>query len=508
MKQILTLSTLLVFLFSGISYSQQPLKKIEKKDTKSKTKNNVVHPTTIEEGTFLGITRPLRELSKIDSINIPRSILFNYNEELKERNYPFSETALPKGKDPILQYKNGILNNSKALLQVWEGQAMAGGQPTDANGSVNSKYYFQMINSTYEIYDKNKNSIISGNINTLFNGVTGANRNDGDPIVLYDEQADRWFISEFSVPSMIIGSGNDYMLIAVSVTNDPTGSYYAYSFDVDDGPDYPKFGIWQDGYYMGLNSSNDDIYVFERSVILTGGANPKMAGFNNPNRPNSGFHCVPPADNDGTFAPTGEPGIFVTINDDAWGGSDQLWIFELDVDWNTLESSTFSRVQTLNVPVFDSNLGSGWDNIAQRNTSQELDGIPQIIMNRPQYRNFGGGDERIVCCHSVDVDNSDHAGVRWYELQKSGGTWSIRQNGTYAPDGHSRWMGSIAENGSHEIAIGYSISSSSLYPGIRYCGQSSSENASASGNMDIAETTIFNGSVSQTNGNRWGDYSN
>ncbi|HPI87552.1 MAG TPA: hypothetical protein PLR01_14355, partial [Bacteroidales bacterium] len=242
----------------------------------------------------------------------------------------------------------------------------------------------QTINSVYAIYDKT-GTLVAGpsNLNTLFSGVTGSSCNDGDPIILYDEQAERWLIAEFS----ICGS-NDYMLVAVSTTNDPTGTWHKYSFDVDDMPDYEKLGIWQDGYYMGTNTAGagkKDIYVFERSKMLQG-LTAQMVGFDNPWRPTTvdGFMCVPPLDNDGTFAPTGEPGLFITINDDAiGGGSDQLWIYELDVDWVTPANSTFTRVQQLNVAAFDSNFGTNWDNIKQLGTSQELDGIPQVIMNPP-----------------------------------------------------------------------------------------------------------------------------
>ncbi|MCK5338073.1 MAG: PKD domain-containing protein, partial [Bacteroidales bacterium] len=216
-----------------------------------------------------------------------------------------------------------------------------------------------------------------------------------------------------------------------------------------------------------------------------------------------------PMDNDGAFAPTGTPGQFITINDDAWGGStgDQLWIYELDVDWVTPGTSTFSRVQQLNVASFDSNFGSTWDNIAQPGTSQKLDAINQILMHRAQYRNFSGS-QHVVCNHTVDVDATDHAGIRWYELEYDGANWEVRQFGTYAPDGDSRWMGSIAMNVDHEIGLGYSVSSSSTYPSIRYTGQSASENASASGILDIAETSIQAGTASQTSSERWGDYSN
>ena len=305
------------------------------------------------------------------------------------------------------------------------------------------------------------------------------NCNDGDPLVLFDEQADRWLAVEFS----LCGS-TDYMLIAVSTTNDPTGTWHKYSFDVADMPDYEKFGIWQDGYYMGTNnSSGNDIYVFERSQMLIG-RTAQAVGFNNPWRPTTidGFMCVPPLDNDGAFAPAGEPGLFITINDDAiGGGSDQLWIYELDVDWTTPANSTFNRSQQLAVASFDSNFGNNWDNIKQPGTPQELDAIPQVIMNPPQYRNFGSY-ETILCCHTVDVDNTDHAGIRWYELRRvSSGDWTVRQQGTYAPDGHSRWMGSIMLNGQNEIGLGYSVSSATIYPGIRYCGQSAAAYAAATG---------------------------
>ncbi len=142
---------------------------------------------------------------------------------------------------------------------------------------------------------------------------------------------------------------------------------------------------------------------------------------------------------------------------------------------------------------------------SQQGTAQKLDAVLEVLMQRPQYRNFGTY-QTIVCCHTVDVDNTDHAGVRWYELRRTTGNWSIRQTGTYAPDGHSRWMGSIALNSYNQIGLGYSISSSSLYPGIRYCGQSSTAYAAGAGVMDIAEDIILTGVASQTGTNRWGDY--
>jgi PKD repeat protein len=467
-----------------------------------------INPSFIGSGVYHGLTPPLRDVPRITDAEW-RKMAENaeekeLNPELSNRSYPYAETALPKGPDPVWQKGAGSTRGSRAPIVNFNGQDSPY-YPPDCNGTVGPNHYMQTINMVYAIYNKS-GGLVAGpaNMNTLFTGVTGSECNNGDPLILFDEQADRWLAVEFS-----LCGATDYMLVAVSTTNDPTGTWHKYSFDVADMPDYEKFGIWQDGYYMGTNNSGgNDIYVFQRSQMLIGGT-AQMVGFSNPWRPTTidGFMCVPPLDNDGAFAPSGEPGLFITINDDAiGGGSDQLWIYELAVNWVTPANSTFSRVQQLNVAAFDSNFGNDWTNIRQPGTAQELDAIPQVIMNPPQYRNFGTY-ETIVCCHTVDVDNHDHAGVRWYELRRpTSGTWSIRQQGTFAPDTNSRWMGSIMLNGSNQIGLGYSISSKAIYPGIRYCGQSQSAYAAGTGTMDIGEEVIQTGSNSQTGAERWGDY--
>ncbi len=467
-----------------------------------------VSPSIVGIGEFHGLSQPLRDapvLTDDDWARMQEDANKPRNEELRERSYPFAATAQPKGNDPVWQQANGTMQPPRAPIVSFSGQTSPY-YPSDANGAVGPNHYMQTINCVYAIYNKS-GALVAGpsNLNTLFSGVTGATYNDGDPVVLYDEMADRWVVCEFS-----ISGSNDYMLMAVSQTNDPTGSWYRYSFDVADMPDYEKMAVWPDGYYMGMNnSSKKDIYVFQRSQMLVGGT-AQFVGFDNPNRPTTidGFMCVPPIDNDGTAAPTGMPGMFITINDDAiGGGSDQLWLYKLTVNWTTPSSSTFARTQQIGVPAFDSNFGANWDNIKQPGTTRELDAIPQVVMNAPQYRNFGTY-HTIVCCHTVDVDNTDHAGVRWYELRSTdGSTWSLRQSGTYAPDAHSRWMASIRLNSQNEIGLGYSISSTTVYPGIRYTGQSSTAYAAGAGVMDLAEQTVVTATTSQTAYNRWGDYS-
>lgn len=471
-----------------------------------------VHPTVVSTGTFWGESRPLRDIPPLTSdelkaLKIEKSKR-RINEERNRYSFPYENISLPKGDDEAWQRTMGSIRNVDSLIVNFEGQESSS-WPSDDNGTVGKNHYMQTVNTTYAIYNKS-GTLVAGpnNLNQLFGNVPGAGRNDGDPIILYDEQADRWLVTEFSVPKD--GTPN-YILMAVSKTNDPTGIWYQYSFVAATMPDYPKFGVWRDGYYMGDNNGDggNDTYVYERSKMLEG-QTARVVGFTNPNRPGGtgGFRVVPPLDNDGPFAPSGSPGLYIAVNDDATSGTiDQLWIYELAVNWTTPSSSTFSRVQQLNVTPFNNNFGTSDEHIRQKNTNKKLDAVPQIIMNVPQYRNFGT-HQTIVCCHTVNVDLKGRAGIRWYELRKTGTstTWTIRQQGTYSPDTNSRWMGCILLNSFSTIGLGYSVSSKGEYPGIRYCGQSPAAYAAGNSILDIAEKIILTGSASQTGENRWGDY--
>jgi len=227
-----------------------------------------VHPSFIGEGVFLGVSPPLRDLPALTPAEyqamVAKAETKVLNKKLKERFYPFAATALPQGPDPAWQKKMGTTDINRSPDVNAEGQTSPY-YPPDCNGTAGPDHFMQTVNTTYAIYNKS-GVLLAGptNMNLLFSGVPGSNCNDGDPLILYDEQAARWLAVEFS-----LCGANDRMLVAVSTTNDPTGTWYKYSFDVDDMPDYEKFGVWQDGYYMGdNNSSGKDIYVFERAQML------------------------------------------------------------------------------------------------------------------------------------------------------------------------------------------------------------------------------------------------
>ena len=405
--------------------------------------------------------------------------------------------------DPGLQISDGN-NDGGIITQNWDGVSAQGYAPPDPSGDVGPNHYMEMVNVRFQIWDKTGTSLLGPlNLGTIWSGFPGpwsSSLNDGDPIVLYDEAADRWFVAQFSLPNF--PSGPFYILVAVSQTPNPTGSWHRYGFTFTHLPDYPKFGIWPDGYYMSANSfasgslnfNGTYTAVFERSQMLNGNAAQMVSFFNSP----STTWSLLPSDNDGSPPPAGAPNYLGQIHDNArYGGTDGFDIYQFHVDWITPANSTFTGPTFLTTNPFSTVNG-----IPQLGTGTLLDDLDAMTMNRLNYRNFGSHQSMVVC-HTVDAGGS-RAGMRWYEFRNTGASWTLYQQGTYAPaDGHERWMGSIAMNANGDMCLGYSVSSSTIYPEIRFTGRL---NGDPLGTMTITEETIQVGLGAQTGLSRWGDY--
>ncbi len=402
----------------------------------------------------------------------------------------------PKMIDPLVKATDGeVPVRTPSPDLSFEGMRLSSGGsgwPPDPIGDVGPNHYVQMVNTSFAIFDKNGNKL-SGptDINQLWQGQGNACErcNSGDPVVLYDPLAGRWLLSQFAVCETPY-----HECIAISQTADPTGAYHLYAFEINDYfPDYPKFGVWPDAYYMSANESDVGAYAFDREKMLQG----QPATYQKFQKTGN---FMLPSDLDGaTPPPSGAPNYFYTMKT-----GNVLEIWEFHVDFATPANSTFTLAQTLTTSPFNYGVcGFSWDCIPQKGTSQKLDVISEWPMWRLQYRNFGT-HQTLIGNFTVDVaDFSNHAGIRWFELRKTGGSWSIHQEGTHAPDAHHRWMGSIAMDGNGNIALGYSVSSGTLYPSIRYAIRFPSD---AAGTLQ-SEATLTAGTASQTNTNRWGDYS-
>ncbi|HZE88582.1 MAG TPA: HYR domain-containing protein, partial [Verrucomicrobiae bacterium] len=410
----------------------------------------------------------------------------------------------------VHRLKPGVVSPATSLLASFDGAPATGVLPPDVDGDVGPNHYIQVVNSAFTILDKQGN-VLAGpsNINGLFTGAGGPceTNNDGDPDVRYDPLADRWVIHQFV-------AFTDFC-VAVSRTADPVaGGWFLYDFPTSGvSNDYPKLGVWPDAYYAGSQrgypGSGSDAWAFDRALMLGGSPATSVRFFD------SGTFMLP-SDLDGaTPPPAGAPNVFLRPVDGAqFGGVDRLELREFHVDFAVPANSTFTALPDIPTAAFDRNvcgLGLFGVCIAQPGTSQLLSSFTAWPLARLQYRNFGT-HESLVFDHDVDADGADHAGVRWYELRKAG-AWSIFQQGTHAPDLGApgladdvhRWLASAAMDKNGNLAVGYSVSSATVFPGLSYSGRFPADPA---GTLPQGETSIVAGAGSQTNASgRWGDYS-
>ena len=372
--------------------------------------------------------------------------------------------------------------------------------PPDTNASVGATQIIETVNTSYQVFTKTGVSLLgpreTSSIWSGFGGVCASGPAFGDPVVLYDKAAGRWLISQFA-SSDPFPHNTGTQCIAVSTSSDATGAYNRYAFSFSSFNDSTKFGVWPDAYYASydmftaVSFITEQVCAYDRSAMLAG--TPAMTVCFQ----NSSDFAFLPSDLDGSTPPlAGEPNFFLEL-----ASSSSLKLFKFHVDFTT-PSATFTGPIGIPVAPYSQACGGGTC-IPQAGTSQQLDAKGDRLMHRLAYRNFGD-HESLVVTHSVDAGS--RVGVRWYEIRSPNGVPTVYQQGTYAPDSNYRWVGSIAMDGSGNIALGYSVSSSGMFPAIRFTGRVSSDPL---GTME-AENVIIAGGGSQqgcpVDAQRWGDY--
>ncbi|MEM7103960.1 MAG: T9SS type A sorting domain-containing protein [Bacteroidota bacterium] len=463
---------------------------------------------------FLGTTPPLRDLIRVPLTDREKKEAFERNRKEID-NFYFRDIrpepnphALPKGADPVWQAgleKDDEVDvfpvvNVNGLMAAEVGNA----SPPDPSGDVGKDFYLQAVNATWmQVFDKTGAPV--GNAfqaNTIWSQVGFSSA--GDPIILFDQEAERWIMTEFP-------PGNQ-LLFAISATSDPLGSWMAWNFGTPNFPDYPKYSMWPNAYVVTTNEQGPSVlpnYFIDRQAILNGDANPTIQRITMPGVGSGpGFQVSTPVDWSGADLPPADalPPI-IRLNDDAWGqvADDQIEIFEYDVDFNDINNTTSTSTVVL-TSAFDTNPcsvpGPGFSCIPQPNGSG-IDGLPEVIMHQAHYRNFGT-HESIVLNFITDATGTDVSGIRWMEIRRSGGgSWTLYQEGTFAPnDGQHRFMGAIAQDGFGNIGLAYSISSDTRFPSLAFTGRRASDPL---GMMTINEFIAVDGTGNAPN-SRYGDY--
>jgi hypothetical protein len=377
--------------------------------------------------------------------------------------------------------------------------------PPDTTGAVGATQYVQWVNTYFAVFNKSTGAIVAGFPkagNAIWAGFGGGcqSNNDGDPIVQYDKLANRWILTQFSVSTV------PYLqCVAVSQTSDATGAYnrYAFSYGNTQFNDYPKLGVWPDGYYISYNIFNNaqtfagsKVCALDRAKMLSGAAATQQCF-----QLSTNYGGLLPSDLDGVTAPpAGSPNFFMNF------GANSLNLWKFHVDFTAPANTTFTGPTNIPVAAFNAACSGGGACIPQPSTSNKLDSLADRLMYRLAYRNRGGVESLLVN-HSVTVGakRTGITSVRWYEIRTPNGTPSVFQQSTLGTsDSVHRWMGSIASDKQGNIALGYSASNGTVKPSIRYTGRLVTDAL----NTMQTENIIQAGGGSQTgNLHRWGDYS-
>jgi hypothetical protein len=432
---------------------------------------------------------------------------------------------------------DGMQNQDNATLSG------TSARPPDSEGDVGPNHYVEWINLNIRIYDKTGTPLTAAvKGNSLFSGLPNTSlcntQNDGDPLVVYDQLAGRWVLSQFAFNG-VSPAGTPQppfeQCVAVSTTSDPTGTYCTYDFNVSNSAfnDYGKIGVWPDGYYFtfgmfagGAAYSGPGAMVVERPQMLQAGCPAAKSAFYQIASSPLTNESVPeglPSDVDGPNPPpAGSPNYFLFPAITPTNNNLELWKFHV-VDWTPpVPVTTFAASSLITVPAYDPVVNctpTARSCVPQAGTANKLDLVGNRLMYRLAYRNWGANPpagipantESLVTNESVDANdpNPDHVAVRWYEIRDPGGSPTAYQASTYAPDSDHRWMGSAAQDHSGDLAVGYT-KSGSVFPTPTYAGRLVSDPLNQ---LSQGEATMFSPpgpadfATNTAGDQRWGDYS-
>ena len=456
------------------------------------------------------VSPPLRDIEAIAPATVRRG------RPVREHRIPFDDGP-ELDKDPLLSEKApASLTGAAALAAPTLGTGVDGvgngftgpsgtmlvnSAPPDTTGAVGATQYVQWVNTAFAVFDKATKAPVYGPADgkTLWSGFGGPceSRNDGDPVVQYDKLANRWVVSQFSVPG---GATGYWQCIAVSTTSDATGTWNRYAFQYAQFNDFPKMGVWPDAYYVSYNMftntfQGSTVCAIDRAKMLAG-----LPATQQCIKLASTYGSTLPADLDGPAPAAGTPNYVVAR------ATNSVNMWRMRVDWATPANTTLSGPVNTPVAAFSAACGGG-NCVTQPGTTNKLDSLADRLNYRAAYRTLNGGT--LVLSHAVSTGSKRTAlsAVRWYELRNVAptGAPTVFQQGTFGGgDGVHRWMSSIAQDKLGNIAVSYSASGSAVSPSLRMASRLTTD---AVGTLN-SETVLKAGSGSQTGTlTRWGDYS-
>ncbi|HEY0678506.1 MAG TPA: choice-of-anchor J domain-containing protein [Chitinophagaceae bacterium] len=477
----------------------------------------------VSVGRLEGVSKALREMPDMQApppTNF-RKLMSEKNSEHESVIKVYSSGEIPGG-DPVLQRNSNARDNGmngmneSTVIKSWDGINAPGVSPTDPCLAVGPNHVMQMCNGNIgstiggfmRIWDKNGTAVTGQIFMQTLSGKPGL----GDCIPIYDRMADRWVITEMPNPN-VAAPWN--FVIMVSKTNDPTGQWFIYTFSIgSDFPDYPKYSLWSNAYYATSNDfpnaasySKSSVYAFDRNKLLAGDPTASMIRYSFTDASNKFVSLAPVTVQAGINPSPTDPGIFMYMNADEFTSAttdvDSAGFITILPDFATPANSVVTRTSVAVAP-YTANVCAATRGrcIPQPGTTVALEAIQFRNMHHVVYRDFG--THKSIALSTTVNAGGGIAAIRWYEFRGSGSNWNVYQQGTYSPDLTHRWMPSISMNKFGEIAIAYMVSSSTVFPGIRFAGRKATDPLGQL--FTYEETSAYDGVASQTQNNRAGDY--
>jgi len=479
---------------------------------------------TAQQAERFAVSEPLRNLA-----NLPPTITYGFHETEPPRWVNFHPGRGPQNAvDPVEQ--SSTITPSFTIvpgLSVEGINNLCGCYPPDTEAAVGDTQIVEWVNLHIEVFDKATGASLLGPIpgNQLFASLGGAcaANNQGDPIVLFDHVNHRWLLSQFKIQNPA------YFCTAVSTSPDATGTYYLYAFSATDFNDYPKWGIWPTGYFATDNHFNNSgsayidarLHAFNDVKMRAGDPSAEEI---TADLTGSDYSILPADVDSPTPPPTGQVEFFIGSYD-VDSSNNHLYLYSMDPNFaaGTAVVTGSGLADPITVPTYNpfapscnpvrgacvpepggNGLAPVSDRLMYRFAYWEDQPLANVLATPPKPI-----PSQHWFVNHVAAASNNQAGVRWYEFtapikKVDTSKFSLFQSGTFAPDSNYRWMASMARDKVGNIAVGYSISSSTLYPSINVAGRAPLD---PQGQLS-GEITLTTGSGSETgSAHRWGDYS-
>ena len=470
-------------------------------------------PIVFSRSQAFAVSPPLRDLAKL-----PAEPTYSIQEAHSVRRTAHIHPGQLQQIDPVEQSSPGPESSIVPGLSVLglDNAQACNCQPPDTNAAVGDNQVVEWVNIAYAVYDKTTGNMEAGPIagNLLWQSLGGrcAQFNDGDIIAQWDRTAHRWMLTQ-----NVFHSPYD-ACVAVSTSNDALGTYYLYQFPLSNGfPDYPKWGIWPTGYFQTNNANTAQVCAYNSAKLLVGDPTAEQICVNTSR---NDFSLLPGDLDSNVLPPAGQDEFFIGSYL-ADPNNSHLYLYSMHPVYSNPSQTTFTGnnlANPISVPAYNPYCPLSEFCVPQKDTTQKVDALGDRLMYRFAYWDDGAlshvspNTRRLPQQHwyvnHVVTASGGQAAVRWYEFRANVRTSTINdvrlfQSGTFAPDSNNRWMGSIAQDKQGNVALGYSLSSTSVYDSIYVAGRTTTDPV---GQLE-AEVPLTVGTGSQSSGQRWGDYS-